>query len=440
MTRITKENIDEINDQLLRVDAQRYVEIYEKFLKAVEDSGVEIAPANDKMKRDTLLKKLEEIGASVKNSGKSIVLNAVSPSCLDCRQGVGSSTYILTLSCNRDCFFCTNKNQMGYEEGINKIFDVVADFRQDFASNNKMTSTALTGGEPLLYPDKCAEFIKAAKKKSKNIQTRIYTNGDLATSEILLLLKNAGLDEIRFGVKQDEEGNISYKILQTIEDAVKYIPRVMVEMPISPGTLESMKDFMIKLDSLNIFGVNILEFLYPWVNPDEYALRKYKISRRPYDVLYGYSYAGGLPVDGSEEECMELLLYCAEKGIKMGMHYCSLQNKLTAQIYQENSSIELRGTEYFSDKDFFIKSAKGYGNNIQDIKKILDENGCNDYIYNLSEKFIEFSPIYIKCLKNLDIELGLSYMAADTDEEGRRILRELQIDVLRPALFREQDI
>lgn len=438
--RITKYNIDEIKNPGLRADAERYVEIYDNFLKAVGDSGVEISAVQYDKKRAKLLKMLEEKGAEIRNEGKSVVLNSVSPSCLDCRKGLGSATYILTLGCNRDCFFCTNKNQIDYEEGVQKIYDVTAEFKHDVSVYKKMTSAALTGGEPLLYPDKCADFIKKVKKISKNTQTRIYTNGDLATPETLQLLKDAGLDEIRFGVKPDEEGNVSYKIITTIADAVKYIPRVMVEMPITPGQLEKMKDLMVQLDNLNIFGVNILEFLYPWINPEEYTLRKYKISSRPYDVLYGYSYAGGLPVAGSETECLELLLHCAEKGVKMGMHYCSLENKLTSQIYQENSAVAVRETEYFSEKDFFIKSVKGYGDDIDTIKRILDENGCKHYIYNKSDRFIEFSPIYAKYLKDKDIELGLAYMAADTDGDGRRILRELQIDLLHSADFNLESI
>lgn len=435
VTKITSSNIDKIKNQLLKADAERYVKIYDGFLKAVEDSGVKISQSDYEKKRDELIKKLIEKGATVRNDGKSLVLNEISPSCIDCRTGVGSSTYILTLACNRDCFFCTNKNQADYEEGVNKTYDVVKDFNRDRGYYKEMKSAALTGGEPLLHPDKCAEFIKKVKKNSKNTQTRIYTNGDLATLDVLKQLKEAGLDEIRFGIKPDDEGNVDNKILETIAKAVEYIPRVMVEMPIVPGSLEKMKELMVKLDEAKIFGINILEFLYPWINGSEYNGHKYEIAPRPYNILYGYSYAGGVPVAGSENECLELLLFCAEKEIKMGVHYCSLENKLTAQLYQQNSTLTLRGTEFFSNNDYFIKTVKGYGDDIDKIKDVLEQNGCVHYIYNKSAGFIEFSPEFVGYLKDMDIELGLSYQASDYDEEGRRILRELQIDVVKPASF-----
>lgn len=440
VTKITRETINSLKNEGLKNDAFRYVKMYADFTSAVEESGVTVHPTDDRTNRQELIEKLEGLGATVRNNGKSIVLNAISPSCEDCRTGFGSATYILTLACNRDCFFCTNKNQMDYEGSQHKINDVVAEFKRDLKRYKEMTSAALTGGEPLLHPDKCAEFLKKVKKTSKNTQTRIYTNGDLATPEILMQLRDAGLDEIRFGLKPDENGDVSQKILDTIKESIKYIPRTMVEMPVFPGTLEKMKELMVTLDEMGVFGINVLEFLYPWVHPEEYAKKGHEVAHRPYNILFNYTYAGGLPVSGSETECLELLLFCAEKKLKMGVHYCSLENKLTAQVYHHNFNLRLAGTEVFSEKDFFIKTAKGYGDDIYWIKEKLDEAGCDHYVFNNSSKFIEFSPKNVPLLKERDMELGLTYLALDFDEEGNKVLREVQIDMINPQTFSLEDI
>lgn len=440
VTRITKETVGSIKNEGLKQDALRYVNMYDEFIKAVEESGVKVHASEDRAQKAALLEKLEKAGASVRNNGKSVVLNAISPSCEDCRTGFGSSTYILTLACNRDCFFCTNKNQMNYEGGQSRVNDVISDFKNDLKRYKEMKSAALTGGEPLLYPDKCAEFIKKVKKTSKNVQTRIYTNGDLATPEILMQLKDAGLDEIRFGLKPDESGTVDGKILDIMREAVRHIPRVMVEMPVFPGTLEKMKELMLTLDEMGIFGVNILEFLYPWVHPEEYSKQGHEVAHRPYEILFNYTYAGGLPISGSETECLELLLFCAEKKVKMGVHYCSLENKLTSQIYHHNFNLRLTGTEVFSEKDFFIKTAKGYGQDIDWIREKLDEAGCDHYIFNNSSRFIEFSPKLVPLLKERDMELALTYQAVDFDEEGNKVLREVQIDMINPRTFLPEDI
>lgn len=440
VTKITAETLASIKNEGLKKDALRYIDMYGDFIKAVEESGVKVHDLEDKAQNAALIEKLKKAGATVRNGGKSIVLGAISPSCEDCRTGFGSATYILTLACNRDCFFCTNKNQFDYEDGKHNINDVISGFKKDLKRYKEMKSAALTGGEPLLHPEKCAEFIRKVKKTSKNVQTRIYTNGDLATPEIFALLKDAGLDEIRFGLKPEEIDAADEKIIGTIREAVKYIPRVMVEMPVFPGTLEKMKTLMLALDEIGIFGVNILEFLYPWVHPEEYNKHGHEVAHRPYGILFNYTYAGGLPVSGSETECLELLLFCAEKKVKMGVHYCSLENKLTAQIYHHNFNLRRTGTEMFSEKDFFIKTAKGYGDDIAWIKEKLDEAGCEHYIFNNSSKFIEFSPEFVPLLKEKDIELALSYQVVDFDEEDRKVLREVQIDMINPRTFLPEEI
>ena len=136
----------------------------------------------------------------------------------------------------------------------------------------------------------------------------------------------------------------------------------MVEMPVIPGTVNRMKALLDKLELANVDGINLLEFLFPLINPLEYRERGFKIKYRPYEVFYNYTYAGGLPISGSEENCLELLLYGISNSFKMGMHYCSLENKLFSQIYNQNINTKLLDYEVFSQKDFFIKTAKVYGN------------------------------------------------------------------------------
>ena len=201
------------------------------------------------------------------------------------------------------------------------------------------------------------------------------------------------------------------------------------------------RSLMMALDKTGIFGINILEFLYPYVHPDEYKSKGYEVTKRPYKILYPYTYAGGVPIAGSSIECLEVMLYSLENNVKMGMHYCSLENKLTSQLYQSNHHIKMSEIEYFSEKDFFLKTAKGYGDDAAKIKEVLDVNKIDHYMYDTSNKVIEFSPTYITLLKDYDMELGLTYLAVDFDEEyGRKVLREYQINRVEPKTFELSDI
>lgn len=438
--KITKENIADIQNISLKNDAEKYVNQYENFNTYIKSKGIKISEQDYTNQEKTLINKLKEHGAYICHNGKSIYYNSISPSCIDCHTGYGSATYIITLKCNRDCYFCTNKNQDDYNEGVNKVYDILSQFKSHLKQYKKMKSVAITGGEPLLYAEECASFIREVKKADESIQTRIYTNGDLVTEEIMQNLKNAGLDEIRFGLKVDDNGKVADNVLENLKTAKKYITRTMVEMPFPKGMVNEMKSLMDILENIGIFGINILEFLYPFVDSSEYVQKEYCVKKHPYNVLYPYTYAGGVPVAGSSIECMEVMLYAVEKNMKMGLHYCSLENKLTSQLYHMNHSIKTNSIEYFSQSDFFIKVAKGYNEDINLIKKVLQDNK-KEYILYDNEKVIEFNPKDILLLKDYNMELGLSYMAVDYDEViNSKVMREYQIDRVIPALFDMSDI
>ena len=165
------------------------------------------------------------------------------------------------------------------------------------------------------------------------------------------------------------------------------------------------------IDNIGIYGINILEILYP------------------------YTYAGGVPVAISSVECLQVMLYAVEKNMKMGLHYCSLENKLTSQVYHANFNVSKSEIEYFSQNDFFIKVAKGYNEDINIIKKVLQENKKEYIIYD-EEKIIEFNPENISLLKDYNMELGLAYLAVDYDNQLKsKVMREYQIDKVIPSLF-----
>jgi pyruvate formate-lyase activating enzyme-like uncharacterized protein len=327
---------------------------------------------------------------------------------------------------------------VGYAEQQNKLNDIEAEYRRVSKRYASMRSAAITGGEPLLFIDDCVSFIKYAKKRHPSVQTRIYTNGDLATEAVLAKLQQAGLDEIRFGLKPDELGVVSDTMYQNLETAVKYIPRAMVGMPAQPNQLSAMIDILDRLDSIGIYGINLLEFLYPWQHAAEYAKAGFAVSPEPYRVLYDYDYAGGVPVAGSELCCLELLKHAAEHKFRMGVHYCSLENKLTAQVWHHNQSFKKTALEYFSPKDFFVKTAKAYGKDADAVRNVLDQHGVSHYNYNQA-KSIEFSLSDIELLRGMNIELGVSVMIMDYDDK-QRFVREVAVHYTDTESFSMDDV
>ena len=247
-------------------------------------------------------------------------------------------------------------------------------------------------------------------------------------------MKTAGLDEIRFSIRIQDLEKGQWHTFDKIELAKAYIPYVMVEMPVLPDTLEIMKDVLVRLNDLQIFSINLLEFCFPFINTDIFNQKGYSIKNKPYKVLYNYWYAGGLPVSKSELVCLELIEFAIDEKLKIGVHYCSLENKHTGQIHQQNRDQGLSKRAYFSENDYFIKTAKVFGLDIPHVLRVFKKIGYDEYVENMDHDYLEFHVNLINSLRDLPIEVGISTNVNEVRENGN-VLRELQIDLTYPDLF-----
>jgi pyruvate formate-lyase activating enzyme-like uncharacterized protein len=417
-----------IHNPVLRNYAEQYIRIEREFLDQIRNNGIEIASAeNDKKPLEVRLLELKRKGATLRNNSKSVFVNRISPACQACQTSIGSATLFISLKCHRNCFYCFNPNQENYAYYRDHTRDTVAEL-EALRKHGKIKHLALTGGEPLLHKNEAVRFFQAAQQISPKIYTRLYTSGDFLDQQTLERLKDASLDEVRFSIRLHDLEKGQRHTYDQIALSRVYIPNVMVEMPVLPNTLEQMKEVMGKLEKLGIFGINLLEFCFPFHNAEEYTQRGYRIKARPYRVLYNYWYAGGLPVAGSEEECLDLIEYALDEKINLGVHYCSLENKHTGQIYQQNSIRPLPKTMYFSPGDYFLKSAKVFGNEINQVRRFFQKTGNKNYVINEKYNYLEFHVRQIKSLQKMDIEVGLSTNVIE-NRDGERFIRELKLDI-----------
>jgi pyruvate formate-lyase activating enzyme-like uncharacterized protein len=339
------------------------------------------------------------------------------------------------LRCHRDCFYCFNPNQENYEYYRWHTCDTLAELDELRRTNPRMRHLALTGGEPLLYKNETYRFFEHAHVLYPNAHTRLYTSGDHIDRATLESLQKSDLKEIRFSIRMHDLAKGHRNTLDNIALAREYIPNVMVEMPILPNTLEEMKDVLRELDRLGIFGINLLEFCFPLNNVEAYREKNYKIKAHPFRVSYDYWYAGGLPIAESETVCLDLMDFALEAGLKLGVHYCSLENKHTGQIYKQNSGHKLPKRMYFSQKDYFLKTAKVFGEDIPAVKQVFDKAGYRDYTISEQHNSLEFHVNQISSLKKMDIDVGISTQVIET-RENEPVLRELKVDVTTPQTFR----
>lgn len=432
---VTTSTLPEIKNSTLREYSNIYVQIYQNFMDQVRDMGLEIEAENASAAVAQRIAELRKKGAVVRNSDKSIYVNRISLSCVACQTSIGSSTFFISLKCHRDCFYCFNPNQEDYEYHHEHTRDTIAELDELKETNPNMKHLALTGGEPLLYKDETYRFFDHARELYPNAHTRLYTSGDHIDRAALESLQKSGLKEIRFSIRMHDLAKGHRTTYENIALAREYIPNVMVEMPVMPNTLDEMKDVLVELDRLGIFGINLLELCFPFNNSKIYREKNYRIKARPFRVLYNYWYGGGLPVAGSESVCLDLIEFALNAGLKLGVHYCSLENKHTGQVYQQNSTYNLPNRMAFSQKDYFLKTAKVFGEDIPAVKQAFDKSGYCDYVISEEHNSLEFHVNQIGSLKKMEINIGISSSVIEMRGD-EQVLRELKVDVTTPQTFR----
>ncbi len=426
---ITHETLRFLRNPVFRDYAEMYLSIYDGFMEQVRQFGLPFS------EEDAGRQETEELLAELRKTAEvrfrcedaSVVYRRLSPACEACRHGVGSLTSHISFRCHRNCFFCFNPNQENYRAHLAQTNDWQTELRSIRESGGILTHIALTGGEPLLHPEEACAFFRLARELFPEAHLRLYTSGDLLTAELLQRLREAGLDEIRFSCKMEDPPALQEKVLTNMAEAKKHIPSVMVEMPVMPDCEDAMKELLLRLDRIGIWGINLLELCFPCHNAEAFRARGYSLRNPPYRTLYNFWYAGGLPVAGSEVLALRLLLFAAERGLSMGVHYCSLENKNFGQMYQQNCRPELwHPTMLFSERDYYLKTVKAFGADALSVKKLFDKRGIRRFYYDPEAGYIQFHPADAACLKGRSAELALSVNVME-ERDGELVTRELKL-------------
>lgn len=432
---VTESTLSKIRNPALREYANMYVQIYQDFMDQIRAMELEINGEDTTEAAAQKAEILRKKGAVIRNNDKSIYINAISPSCVACQTGANSSTFFISLKCHRDCFYCFNPNQEDYEYYREHTRDVIAELDETRAKGSALGHVALTGGEPLLHKEETYRFFEHSNKLYPDAHTRLYTSGDHIDIPTLEALRESGLKEIRFSIRMHDLSKGQTHTYDRIALSREYIPNVMVEMPVLPDTLEEMKDVLLRLDRLDIFGINLLEFCFPLNNVEVYREKGYKVKARPFRVLYDYWYAGGLPIAGSETVCLDLIEFAMDAGLKLGVHYCSLENKHTGQLYKQNSGTRLPNRMYFSQRDYFLKTGKVFGEDVPAVKQAFDKAGYQDYFISEQHGSLEFHVNKIGSLRKMDLDIGICNYVIET-RGNEEVLRELKVDATTPQTFR----
>ncbi|MBN1551079.1 radical SAM protein [bacterium] len=290
--------------QIIALNHREYGERYDDLRWITEEEAEAAALMRQRLLDDLLCR------INTANKGTKLFSKTLSLGCQTCQQGTWSCLFI-NGRCNCRCFYCPSRQDYTDVPTTNSVpFRKVTDY-VDYVRLFQFSGVSISGGEPLLTPDLTLKFLtKVRETLGDDIYLWLYTNGTYINKEILLRLRDAGLDELRFDI-----GATKYS-LKKARLAVGIVNHVTVEIPAVPedeGVLEQ------KIHEMADAGISYLNLHQLRVTPHNLN----HIIDRNYRVLHGEK----VTVLDSELTALRLMNTAEDKKIKLPINYCSFGYK-----------------------------------------------------------------------------------------------------------------
>ncbi len=296
----------------------------------------------------------------------------ISPGCARCGEGHWSCLFVNGV-CNANCFYCPSEQKVRGVPTTNSLSFESPDDYLDYLSVFNIRGVSFSGGEPLLTFERILTFLKKIKKTDSGVNhIWMYTNGLLVTEDKLKILRDSGLDEIRFDI------SAHYYNTDKAQMAVGIIPHVTVEIPAIPEDLPQLKQVT---GTLYDSGVNYLNLHQLRCTP----FNKTKLMARGYTFLHGPK----VTVLESELAALELMRYTIDANIGLPVNYCSFIYKHEFQSAgARRRSAEMIKTSYEDvTQNGFIRRM-GIAGTPDDIEKNscnLTERNCNRSLWQVQK-------------------------------------------------------
>lgn len=258
----------------------------------------------DKDRRRAALKKLGPHRSSLNNELHHV--GKISPGCMTCiLRGPGSQFAIYTGSeCNVKCPYCyydpqrtdvSTNTAAAVSQNLSDLYKIIS---SPYSKLRHVTYNSF--GETLMYMSIIEEAAKMILRYQENrgykIYSHLYTNGMLATEDVLSKLKDLEVTELRFHLSAS---HFSQRVLDNMVNAIKKGFTVTVEEPALPENQAKLIELLpwfedIGLNHLDIVECQVTPFNFPYLD------KKYPTHRYYVDHLW-QMYDEGMTFDIMEE-------------------------------------------------------------------------------------------------------------------------------------------
>ncbi len=305
------------------------------------------------------------------------IIGALPIGCRLCLAGAEIVLFI-TGRCTDNCWYCPI-SPLKYgrdviyvdEERALSIGDIVEEVYKV-----KALGASITGGDPLVVPDRVYNVISILKKEfGEKFHIHLYTSGKLLDKGVLELLESSGLDELRFHT-------YSMELVDRVEQALDYGFNVGIEVPFIPTNkwIEFLKKLVMWADKMGVEFINLNEFEVSEKNIEQV-------------LLHGLT-PKGLGVEGALEKAVEFLRWCSSSTKNINIHFCTIEFKDNIQYRRRmvRKAANTMGLHEIPTWDGTLVSIE-----------YLSGNVPPEYIVNLDDKRY-IIPEYAGRLKGLQIK------------------------------------
>lgn len=261
-----------------------------------------------------LLDDLHRAGIKGSLERRTLYTRHLPPGCRGCLAGKGTNAFVTGL-CTRECFFCFNQKPRTDELVVHGIRLAEPEEAPEVVRRFGLRSVGVSGGEPTMRPERLLRLVRALRTLPFRVRIDLYTNGDRLDDDLLVQLKDAGLDALRFNLVAREFDT------EPVERALRYFDETAVEVPVVPERLAEMQAMVLRLDALGVPFLNIHELFVCRENAVRVANEGYRSGGE----------AGGAllwePVADADEAALSLLLFALRSTTRLSTYYCSCRTQ-----------------------------------------------------------------------------------------------------------------
>lgn len=307
----------------------------------------------------------------------------LSKGCKLCQKGAKMVLFVTGI-CGKNCFYCPLSNErkadvtFANERLVSSDNDIIEEARQMGA-----LGTGITGGEPLLKPEKVLRYIKLLKSEfGKEHHIHLYTALPL-DKNILKKLALAGLDEIRFHPPVDIWNNKMENYSDSIKKAMDAGMEVGMEIP----AIEGANKVSTIANELGCF-LNMNELEFSDTNSEAMKLRGYGLRDEISNAVAG-SYAIGMEI-----------LQTTGKG-----HLCTSRYKDAVQLRRRLLRIAERTAREFDEVTedgtlvYGVITCNGEVNSTERVADLLSLLGIPEELFQINKEEIHIAAWILEEIK-----------------------------------------